>query len=62
MRFFRMQDQARRRSRRLVGWYCLAFAGTVASVSAVLGTLSLGCRRTSSCGGIMLCRARCLLR
>lgn len=39
MRFFRMQDQARRRSRRLVGWYCLAFAGTVASVSAVLGTL-----------------------
>lgn len=39
MRFFRLQDQARRRSLRLVGLYCLALAATVASVSAVIGTL-----------------------
>ncbi len=41
MRFFHRQQQARRRSVRLVWLYAFAFAGTVVLTSAVLGSLLL---------------------
>ncbi|OAM28391.1 peptidase M48 [Eikenella longinqua] len=41
MRFFRRQQQARRRSTRLVALYALALAGTVVLTAAVLGSLPL---------------------
>ena len=41
MPFFRLQNQARRRSLRLLLLYAAAVVGTVFTVSAVLGSLLL---------------------